>query len=127
MSSDVRSGDSIPEPDELALQAIVQEIRSDLIGKGFEVDGGCVELSQELCKELCRRGYLAKTVLGIFRTDRPYDKWGTSRDQCTAVHQWVEVNDIIVDATAAQFNDYLIEPVDRIVIGNRNKLLRYEK
>lgn len=126
MSSHIPSGNNFSEADELALRTIVQKIRADLLAKGFEVDGGCVELSLELCKELCCQGYPAKTVQGIFRTDRKYDKWGAPQDACTAVHQWVEVNNLIVDATVEQFNDYLFEPVSTIVIGERSKLWRYE-
>ena len=110
-----------------AIRSIALQVRSQFIADGCDVDGGCVELAETLCRELVRRGYDAKTVRGTFRTDAPYDKWGPQPDPCTAIHEWVEIDGLIVDATATQFNDYLDEAASQIVIGTCKELRRYEK
>ena len=110
-----------------AIRTIAQQVRSQFIADGYDVAGGCVELAEALCSELARRGYDAKTVRGTFRMDAPYLQWGPQPDPCTAIHQWVEIDGLIVDATAAQFNDYLDEAVSQIVIGTCKELRRYEK
>ncbi len=110
-----------------AIRSIALHVRSQFIADGCDVDGRCVELAEALCSELVRRGYDPKTVRGKFRMDRPYTKWGPQPDPCTAIHEWVEIDGLIVDVTAAQFNDYLNEAASQILIGTYKELRRYEK
>jgi len=43
----------------------------------------------------------------------------------TPLHYWVEVNDIIIDITADQFNDELDYPISPVEIGTYSDLERY--
>lgn len=110
-----------------AVRSIALQVRNEFIADGNDVDGGCVGLSEGLCSELARRGCDARTVRGTFRTDRPYDRCGTQPDPCAAFHQWVEIDGLIVDATADQFNDYLDVKASQILVGTYEELRRYEK
>lgn len=83
----------------------------------------CLPSSRALRKELIENGYDATVVQGIFRIDNP-DK---AKDNIkTLLHYWVEVDGLIVDITASQFNDRLQdEKMNPTEIGTYSDLPRY--
>lgn len=99
----------------------------------------CLQVSRKLKEFLILNGFnTAIVVQGVFRVDNPdpsaYSEWDTrdfeSEEEMqeatyTPLHYWVEVNDIIVDITADQFNDELDDPVTAVEIGTYGNLSRY--
>jgi len=119
---------------------IAQYVRSNLI-KCYDDEclrSLCLPVSRQLKTELVKNGYDAIVVQGVFRVDNPdptaSDDWDPSdfeneeemeSAKYTPLHYWVEVNNMIVDLTANQFNDELSEPVSPIEIGSYADLERY--
>lgn len=115
-------------------------VRDDLIGRhcpaGEEqcLRALCHEASLALCSVLIGNGFPAVVVEGTFRTDLPdfffdaydedpYDPESSSRNP---LHYWVEVEGIVVDITADQFNTELDgEEIPAVVVGFRSDLPRY--
>ena len=106
---------------------IAERVRHEFIAEGYDIDGGCIDLCKALHVELLKKGYEAQIIHGRFRTDQPYDKWGTQPDPCTAIHFWLEVDRLIVDASCDQFNKYLNTPVGQVQVGSYGELRRYKK
>ena len=96
----------------------------------------CLDVSQKLKQRLKQNGYKAIVIQGTFTVDDPNPEYfpddfegdEDEQDNMTynPLHYWVEVDGIIVDLTATQFNDELIGDVmDPITIGSYEELGRY--
>jgi hypothetical protein len=99
----------------------------------------CLPISRKLKDFLISKGFnTAIVVQGVFRVDNPDTEATADWDPkdfespeemeeatYTPLHYWVEVNDIIIDITANQFNDELDEPVSPVEIGTYSDLERY--
>jgi len=98
----------------------------------------CLDVSKELKQELINNGYDAVVVQGKFEIDYPNEQHYNELDvddfeneeymgkeMYTPLHYWVEVDGIIVDITADQFNDELNGNMPSVVIGNYDDLVRY--
>ena len=96
----------------------------------------CLPISVALKNELIKNGYAATVVQGTFSVDNPgeiyYDedmkvipKKERKEMMYTPLHYWVEVNGVIVDITATQFNDRIDDQMEPITIGAYSELNRY--
>jgi len=99
----------------------------------------CLPISRKLKEFLISKGFnTAIVVQGTFRIDNPdltaTEDWEVKDFESseemeelkyTPLHYWVEVDNIIVDITADQFNDELDEPVSSIEIGTYSDLGKY--
>ena len=95
----------------------------------------CLPASKALKNELIKNGYDAIVIKGLFKVDNPDPSVVLDDDlseqekeeaMFTPLHYWVEVNNMIVDITASQFNNELDAPLNPIVIGTYNDLERYK-
>jgi len=99
----------------------------------------CLPSSRTLKDALIKNGYDAIVVQGVFRVDNPdptlTEEWDVNdfeneeemeEAKYTPLHYWVEVDNLVVDITADQFNDELEEDLmDPITIGTYSELERY--
>jgi len=106
----------------------------------------CNKISQSFKRFLISKGIQATITRGVFKIDNPpeysedlnnqnnTEDWGddvyeSEEERIEAsyypLHYWVEVNNIIIDLTANQFNDELNSPVSSIEIGTYADLKRY--
>jgi hypothetical protein len=124
---------------QLTIQSIAQKVRSTLTCDSDDcLKAYCLPASRKLKSELVKNGYDAIVVQGVFTVDNPdpsaSEDWdikdfGSEEEmesaKYTPLHYWVEVNGLIVDITASQFNDELDESVRDILIGTYEELDRY--
>ena len=126
------------------IQQIAEEVRKNMVHCYDDncLQGICLDVAKELAKELQKNGYKAQVVQGTFTIDEPdsgyYEDWesigfGSEEEFEDAIanpmHYWVEVDGIIVDLTAIQFNDELsneLEYMSEIVIGPYMQFPRYK-
>jgi hypothetical protein len=85
--------------------------------------GMCEFIAKDLVKELKSRGINAKHIEGNFILDEPAAYQFISpldeiNDEYTIDHDWVEVEGVIVDASASQFRKYVYEQIPDIVMAN---------
>jgi len=85
--------------------------------------GMCEFIAKDLVKELKSRGINAKHVEGNFTLDEPAAYQFISpldeiNDEYTIDHDWVEVEGVIVDASASQFRKYVYEQIPDIAMVN---------
>jgi len=99
----------------------------------------CLPISRKLKEFLISKGFnTAIVVQGVFKVDNPdpsvMDDWRKEDFESpeemeeasyTPLHYWVEINNIIIDITADQFNDELDSPVSPVEIGTYEQLERY--
>jgi hypothetical protein len=99
----------------------------------------CLPISRKLKDFLVSKGFnTAIVVQGVFKVDNPAPEatkdWDTKdfespeemeKATYTPLHYWVEINDIIIDITADQFNDELNNTVSPVEIGSYSDLERY--
>lgn len=98
----------------------------------------CLPISRKLKALLLSKGFNTAIVTqGIFKVDNPnpeaiaeLDPKGLTKEEFeeskyTPLHYWVEVNNVIIDVTASQFNDELESPMNPIEIGTYEELERY--
>lgn len=99
----------------------------------------CLPMSRKLKNLLISKGFNTAIVTqGVFKIDKPNPEaiaeldpndFNNTEDfeeaKYTPLHYWVEINNIIIDVTASQFNDELDEPVNPIEIGTYEELERY--
>jgi hypothetical protein len=121
---------------------IAQEIRNKMVRCYDDecLQAVCLDVSRELTKELQKYGYKAQIVQGTFEIDDPnmenYDEWdekdfNNEEDFNDVIyhplHYWVEVNGMIIDITASQFNDEIEdEQMPDIVMGSYSEFPRYK-
>lgn len=99
----------------------------------------CLQVSKDLKEEFVRNGYDAIVVRGTFTVDIPdpmalkeWDANAFENDEemedakYNPVHYWVEINGMIIDITATQFNNELDSPMHPIVIGSYSSQPRYK-
>ena len=99
----------------------------------YRDEGLCAVASGYLCSRLREAGYPARVRRGYLRCDRPHRAlrtpfFGAGRSVDHAIeeqHTWVEVDDLLVDITCAQFNDQLNEPLDTVCIGHVRNMDRH--
>jgi hypothetical protein len=124
-----------------SVQDIAHEVRSSLLTDDQDtLQSLCLPVSRHLAKILIDNGYSAANVVqGTFTVDEPdpsaYEDWdvedfGGDEDMMeqatyTPLHYWVQINDMVVDITADQFNDELEYPIEEVVIGGIGSLDRY--
>lgn len=131
----------------LSVEEIASQVRNSLLRDDEETLAAlCLPVSRHLAQILINNGYKAASVVqGTFTVDNPdpsaYDEWDikdfgsgeeTEEDyeemeaaKYTPLHYWVQLNNIVVDITADQFNDELDEPMPEVVTGDINALERY--
>ena len=99
----------------------------------------CLPISRKLKEFLVSKGFNnAIVVQGVFKVDNPdidaYSEWDINDFEneeemesatYTPLHYWVEVNNIIINITASQFNDELDYPVEPVEIGTYQDMERY--
>lgn len=95
-----------------------------------EVTGMCFEATKALEKALRAAGYKPKRVLGTFQIDDPNpeltpEEAFESGEAYRPIHHWVELDRMVVDVTASQFNDEIDEPMPDVVVGTYADLGRY--
>jgi len=89
----------------------------------YQEKGMCEFIAKDLVKELKSRGINAKHVEGNFTLDEPAAYQFISpldevNDEYTIDHDWVEVEGVIVDASASQFRKYVYDEIPDIVMAN---------
>jgi len=119
----------------------LEEIASDILKKNLEyyddenLRALCLPISRELKQELVKYGYNAIIVQGTFNIDEPNPEYYEDIDEeddnyeqilYNPLHYWVEVNGIIIDITAKQFEDEVMsDDIQPITIGTYDELPRY--
>ena len=121
---------------------IAQDIRNTyLVSEDDTIKSQCLNVSRDIKKELLKRGFKnAKLVRGVFEIDFPneenYLHWDEEdfnseeelqKAKYTPLHYWVELDELIIDATADQFNDEIDETMDEIIIDKINNCWRHIK
>jgi len=122
------------------VEQIAKSVRENIV-KCYDDDclrALCLQASIQLREELIKNGYKAMVVQGKFKVDNPneeyFEDWDVDdfeneekmeEEKYTPLHYWVEVNGLVVDITASQFNDELDDPVEPIKIGTYNDLDKY--
>lgn len=95
-----------------------------MFGRG---QGECYEVSTFLFHYLKKLGYKPKLIKGTFLTDLPYD-YREKKEGGEALHYWIEIEGLILDLTAEQFNDELEDDVmPGILIGTYRDFPQYTK
>ena len=84
----------------------------------------CLDVSNKLKQRLIENGFNAKLVMGKFAVDDPdleySSEWNFDTEEefndaaYNPLHYWVEVDGIIVDVTAHQFNDEIDSDIDKM-------------
>ena len=135
-----------------SIEQIATQVRNSLMQDDDDsLKSLCLPVSRHLAQVLINNGYVAANVVqGTFTIDNPdpsaYEGWdekdflGDSLDEdeameegrenmesakYTPLHYWVQINNIVIDITADQFNDELEEPMERVEIGDIVSLGRY--
>lgn len=95
--------------------------------------GHCSYIAKDLVSELLKHGIRAKHAQGNFHLDEPaayifISPRDTENDEYTIEHDWVEIEGVIVDASATQFKGYVDCEIPNIVMANHLHPLytRYE-
>jgi cobalamin biosynthesis Co2+ chelatase CbiK len=120
------------------IEQITQEVRKEFVDYHDDevLRAICLDASRKLRDVLIQNGYKATVVQGTFAVDDPNyeyapddledeDEDKQEEIMRNPLHYWVEVNGLVVDITASQFNDELEEPVEPIQIGSYAELGRY--
>jgi hypothetical protein len=99
----------------------------------YPAKGHCSYIAKELTSELLKHEIFAKHVNGNFQLDEPaaylfISPKDTENDEYTIDHDWVEIEGVIVDASATQFKGYVNCEIPNIVMANHAHPLytRYE-
>ena len=100
----------------------------------------CLPVSRHLAKVFIDNGYAAANVVqGTFTIDHPdplategwdiadfgYDEEMMKQASFTPLHYWVQINNIVIDITADQFNDELDGTFPDVIVGEIGSLGRY--
>ena len=119
----------IPDHQKEMIIKLAKPLRSKCIGPDGNLLGRCEEVAEELCGALVEEVVTARQVVGSFRVDHDLTRDLAWYYDCAhrARHVWLEVQGYIVDATADQFNKFLIKPMEDIVIGTYDDHPRYVK
>ncbi len=121
------------------LERIAKETRRYILTQIPSLDNECLRASRHLAQVLIDNGYnSANVVKGVFKTDKPdleaYEEWkddvelddnDSESAKFTAVHYWVQVDGLVVDITASQYNRFMNSPISDVTIGNIDSLDRY--
>ena len=124
-----------------SVKSIATKVRNELVkcyGDEECLRETCLPSSRDLKKELIKYGYQATITQGVFRVDNPDTKAVSQMDvdglteeeiedaKYNPLHYWVEVDNLIVDITADQFNNELEDEIMHpITIGTYSELDRY--
>lgn len=126
----------------LSLKSIVGQFKHFLLSEygSKTLQSFCYETSKELAQKLKDNGFNAVVVKGAFNIDNPdeefYNDWhvedfNSEEEMENAkfwpLHYWVEVDGLIIDMSADQFNGELDEPMPSIVISSYIEEPRYRK
>lgn len=119
----------IPAPQKALIIKLAERLRGECVGPDGSLLGRCEVLAEKLCDALLKEGVTASQVVGSFRVDHDLRKDLAQYYSCAhrARHVWLEVHGYIVDGTADQFNEFLITPMENIVIGIYDEHPRYTK
>jgi hypothetical protein len=121
------------------LERIAMETRRYILTQIPSLDDECLRASRHLAQVLIDNDYnSANVVKGVFKTDKPdleaYEEWKDDVElddndaesaKFTAVHYWVQVDGLVVDITASQYNRFMNSPISDVTIGNIDSLDRY--
>jgi hypothetical protein len=119
------------------IKDIANEERKKAIGVFSEngLGSNCHKVSKELKRALLQNGYETATIIrGNFKTDKPvkgeeigqinktlYDTEEQEQDVLYRLeHYWVNVDGLIVDITATQFNDLMDSPLPPVIIDSQD-------
>jgi len=136
-----------------SVEDIARDVRASLLTDDEDsLKSLCLPVSRHLAQVLINEGYAAANVVqGVFTVDTPdeeaYADWDVQdfmsnsvnddddamesayesmeSAKYTPLHYWVQINDIVVDITADQFNDELEDPVPEVIVASINNLDRY--
>ncbi len=101
------------------VKTLARQIRSDLLRYSGDVYGECFQFSKRLVASLAERGIAATIVRGHFCTDRRHCT--TNEDGLVytrePLHHWVEIDGVLIDGTATQFNEAMDSTLPPLVIG----------
>lgn len=112
------------------VEEIAKAVHEDVISCAGDTTGMCYGAAKILLRELKKAGFSPLRVRGTFEVDEPNpeitpDEAFESGEAYTPTHHWVELEGLIVDVTATQFNSEIEEPMPDIVIGMPQELGRY--
>jgi hypothetical protein len=134
-----------------SVEQIATQVRNSLLRDDDDsLKALCLPVSRHLAQILINNGYNAASVTqGTFTVDTPdIDAWSemdakdflpaepmeTEEEEMqyaeqameaatyTPLHYWVQLNNMIIDITADQFNDELEDPVPEVIIGDISAL-----
>ncbi len=119
----------IPDHQKALIIKLAERLRGECVGPDGNLLGRCDVLAEKLRDALLEEGVTASQVVGSFRVDHDLREDLARYYSCAhrARHVWLEVHGYIVDATADQFNEFLITPMEDIVIGVYDEHPRYVK
>lgn len=104
---------------------IAKGVRDHIMECENAVEAMCGIWSVEAAKKLKSAGFSVQRVQGVYEVDFPdEDEEGNERYQLP--HHWLEVDGLVVDGTASQFEDWIDdEPPADVVIGTYDEEFRY--
>lgn len=128
-----------------SVEEIAKDVRDSLLSHNESLKSRCLPVSRHLAQVLINEGYnAAHVVSGMFRVDTPDPEASVNWDvndfmgktpeesyenmesaKFTPLHYWVQINDIVIDITADQFNNELDEPASGVIIASINNLDRH--
>jgi hypothetical protein len=116
---------------------IAEEVRKELIEIYDSPKAVCLEASRMLKKELKKNGFESIIVQGTFTIDDPlefdeFDDFDEDEDNenCNhyiydPLHYWIEINEEILDITADQFKEQVLDDIEEITFGKYSENTRY--
>lgn len=112
------------------VEQIAEAVRAELGSHPEDVRAMCFDATKALGSALKAAGFKPTRVQGTFSIDEPDpevtpDEAFESGEAYTPIHHWIELDGVIVDVTASQFNDEIEDPMPDVVIGRPRDLGRY--
>lgn len=105
-----------------------KDVREETIRLRGRIPGQCRLCAARLAVELRKIGYPAMIAKGTFTLDRPdpdADYPSEEHETGKVTHYWVEIGDLLIDATADQFSEEVDEELPEIIIGPVEKMYRH--
>jgi hypothetical protein len=107
----------------------------------YDIQAQCLKISKTLQQKLKEKGINSKVIMGTFDIDEPNEEFYSDWDnddfnsveemeeaKLHALHYWVEIDGKILDITASQFqNEVIDEEIPMIVYDNYEENPRYHK
>jgi len=104
----------------------------------YDPKADCLNTAKRLGNFLKKEGFSVLLVKGTFELDNPdpenYSDWDVNdfdseeemeTEMYHALHYWNEIDEIIIDITAYQFQDEVDEALEFIVVGTYKDYCRY--